>query len=208
MMGAARTGVLWGWVLAGLAVLAVLGSTPPALAQTAADPTPQPASSAPRSAPSSPLPEDQGSHRRSSGPGIGICIVLGPIRVEIALGARCDARKSPPPPLPPAPPTPPAPPAPLAPPAPAPTSTVTSSRPGQPSPVPPSLQGAPRLRAPEPTRSTSKIPSPVSSPTPAHRVRVLEPAPHRRRRNPLGTVLFLVILSIAIAVGMSLAFAR
>lgn len=198
-MGAARTGLLLGWALAGLAVL---GATPSTLAETAAGPVPRPAETAPRSAPGSPLPKDQGTHQRSSGPGIRICIALGPIRVEVALGARCGARTSPPPPTP----TPTA--------IPTPTPTPTSTRPEPPTPAPPapvplSPQGAPSLRAAEPKRANPRTPSPgASSPTPNHRVRVPESAPHQRRRNPLGTVLFLVILSIAIAVGASLAFGR
>jgi hypothetical protein len=201
-MGAARTAPLLGWALAGLAVL---GSTPPTLAETAADPTPRPAGIAPRSAPNSPLPNDQGSHQPFR-PGIGICIALGPIRVEIALSAHCGARKSPPSPTP-APIAPTAAPTPI--PIPTPTATPTATRPEPPSPVPLSPQGAPSLRVAEPRRSSPRIPSPaVSSPTPAHRARVLEPAPHRRHRSPLGTILVVIILSIAIAVGASLAFGR
>jgi outer membrane biosynthesis protein TonB len=197
-MGAARTALLSGWVLAGLAVF---GSTPPALAEPAADPAP-----APRSALGSPLPEDQGSH----GPRIGICIALGPIRVEVSLGARCGARDSPPPPPPPTPPPPTAPPPPTLPPSPAPVPTFSRPEPEPSAPVPPAPQEAPSPRVAEPKRSaTPRTPSPaVSSPAQAHRVRMLAPPPHRRRRNLLGTVLFLVILSTAIAIGTSLAFAR
>jgi hypothetical protein len=201
-MGAARTALLLGWTLAGLAVL---GSAPPTLAETVPSPTPRPASTAPRSAPNSPLPKDQGFDQRPSRPGIGICIGLGPIRVEITLGGRCGARKSPPPPIPTPPPTRPPTPTPLPPP----TPTSTSTSPELPSPVPLSPLGAPSLRVAEPRRSTPRIPSPaVSSPTPTHRVRVLESAPQQRQRNPLGTVLILIILSIAIAIGSSLAFGR
>ncbi|WP_248962663.1 hypothetical protein [Sphaerisporangium perillae] len=157
-------------------------------------------------------PADPEPQRLSVAPGVALCLdvdVVVSLRVGITIGGPPICRHPAYPPKPVPVPTPSPPPTPTAPPSPSPTV----SRPA--SPAPPVAQGparpqaAPRT-APPPARPT---PPPVEHrPTPpavtpsagVHALRADVPPP--RRRNPLATVMVLVVLSLVVALVAGLAF--
>lgn len=139
--------------------------------------------------------------------GCPLCVDLGvlhAVHVRIHIGpGECDR---------PAPPTPPTPPSPR-PPSPKPPSPKPPPRPPRPAPTAPArppdrtapAQAAPVHRA-VPPATTRRPPRPAASPSHRQAVRKAVATPPRRK-NPLGTLMVLVVIVAVIAAGAGVAFA-
>jgi hypothetical protein len=125
---------------------------------------------------------------------VGVCLdldLLSALNVRIEIGA-CPGHHEPPTPPPtPAPPRP-------------------THRPSSPKPAPPRpSRAAPPPGVIKPVRPAVARPSPSTTPTATPTYQPRRPRAHvlRRRQNPLGSVMVLVVLSTVIAAGAGIAFA-
>ncbi|GAA4558904.1 hypothetical protein [Planotetraspora kaengkrachanensis] len=187
-MGFTRTLTVVGGVLAGC-TLAAAGVALPA----AAEPPPDPLVRADVAVKVVPPPPDD------DGLGVAVCVDLRTlVRLKVELGvlapprcARAVPRPSPEPPPPR--------------PSPSPTRRVTPPAPARPAPPPVAPVARQRTPTPTPTPSSPRPkPSTVAS---AYPVRTPMAAPARKHRNPLGTIMVLVIFSTVIATAAGVAFA-
>ncbi|GII29000.1 hypothetical protein [Planotetraspora mira] len=189
-MGFTRMLAVAGGTVAGFTLVAA-GVALPAVAE----PPPAPLVRADVKVKVGPQPPDNG------GLGIGVCVdlhTLVRLKAEVGILAQPPCARSEPQPSPDPPPPRPSP-------SPSPTRRVSAPAPALARPAPPPPLPAVRQRTPTP-----KPPSPRPEPstvTSAYPVRTPLAAPARRHRNPLGTIMVLVIFSTVIATAAGVAFA-